>query len=115
MSDPNKKLNILWTSADREVALNMVFMYALNSRLHGWWDEVSLIVWGPSARLLHRDDGLRAELEKMQQAGVEILACQACAARDRRADELRRLGVEVVDKGQPLTDLLQADAKLIVV
>lgn len=43
---PNE-LVVLWTSGDREVALKMVFMYTLNSKLKGWWKDVTLIVWGP--------------------------------------------------------------------
>jgi len=37
---------VLWTSGDKEVALKMVFMYTLNSRLKGWWDEIKLIIGG---------------------------------------------------------------------
>lgn len=31
-----EKLVIIWSSADREVALNMVFMYTANSKKFGW-------------------------------------------------------------------------------
>ena len=48
---PEDKLVILWTSGDREVALKMVFMYAGNAPRHGWWDDITLIVWGPSTSL----------------------------------------------------------------
>lgn len=37
-------LNIIWSSADKEVALKMVFMYAHNSKLRNWWQAVRLIV-----------------------------------------------------------------------
>lgn len=37
MSGNEDELIILWTSGDKEVALNMVFMYALNSKLNKWW------------------------------------------------------------------------------
>lgn len=43
--DTKDKLIVLWTSGDKEVALNMVFMYTLNAKKKGWWDEVGLIVW----------------------------------------------------------------------
>ena len=57
MENVNKedKLAVLWTSGDREVALKMVFMYTYNSKLQGWWEDVTLIIWGPSAKLLSMD------------------------------------------------------------
>lgn len=45
---PNEHLIILWTSGDREVAMEMVFMYALNSKRNSWWDDITLIIWGRS-------------------------------------------------------------------
>ena len=33
MSDNKDKLVVVWTSGDREVALKMVFMYTINSKL----------------------------------------------------------------------------------
>jgi len=38
------KLAIVWTSGDRDVAIKMVFMYALNEKRRGWADEVELEV-----------------------------------------------------------------------
>jgi hypothetical protein len=41
---PSDKLVVLWTSGDRDVAMNMVFMYTLNAKLAGWWPDVTFIV-----------------------------------------------------------------------
>ena len=101
------KLCIIWSSADRDVALSMVFMYAKNSRLQGWWDHVLLVVWGPSAKLLAEDKGLQAELEDLKAAGVELQACKACAAMHGVVDELTDLGVDVIYMGAPLTEMLK--------
>ncbi|NLO58002.1 MAG: DsrE family protein, partial [Synergistaceae bacterium] len=43
-----KKLVVLWTSGEKETAMSMVMLYSLNSKLKGWWDEVTLLVWGAS-------------------------------------------------------------------
>jgi hypothetical protein len=57
------ELVVLWTSGDREVALKMVFMYAFNSRRFKWgWKNVTLVVWGPSAKLLSEDKELQEYL-----------------------------------------------------
>ena len=62
------KLVILWTSGDREVALKMVFMYTHAAKQAGWFKEVTLIVWGPSQRLLVGDKSLQEKVKDM--AGV---------------------------------------------
>ena len=108
MSQNKDTLVIIWTSRDREVAKNMVFMYAKNSRLKGWWPRVRLVVWGPSAALLAEDAELQAELEQLAGAGVELLACRACAERYGVSERLESLGIQVIFMGQPLTDYLQS-------
>lgn len=98
---------LIWSAADREVALNMVFMYARNARLQDWWPRVRLVVWGPSARLLAEDAELQEELAEVGAAGVELLACRACADNYGLAGRLEELGVKVIYMGQPLTDMLR--------
>ena len=101
-------LVVVWTSGDREVARKMVFMYTKNGRLRDWWGRVRLVVWGPSALLLSGDRELQEELEDLKAAGVELLACKACADLYGVADKLRALGVEVIFMGQPLTEMLKS-------
>ena len=109
------KLCVLWTSGDREVALSMVFMYTKNSKLKGWWDQVLLLVWGASARLLAEDAELQRELEELKKAGVQLQACKACADMHGVSDRLAAMGVEVKYTGQPLTEILKTDWKVITV
>ena len=52
----SSKLLVVWSSADREVALHNVFMYTHNAKKRGWWEEVRLLLWGPSDRLLTEDE-----------------------------------------------------------
>ncbi|MBU7031149.1 MAG: DsrE family protein [Theionarchaea archaeon] len=107
MKESKKGLVVVWTSGDREVALKMVFMYTLNSRLHGWWEDIRLIVWGPSARLLSKDEELKTHMKKMKQAGIILEACKACADLYGVSDSLRDLGVDVKYMGEPLTTYIQ--------
>ncbi len=109
MAESVDKLAVLWTSADKEVAQKMVFMYTKNSRLRDWWGQVRLIVWGPSAKLLATDQDLQEELEELKQAGVELQACKACADQYGVSEKLAELGVEVIFMGQPLTSYLKGD------
>ena len=106
MSQPNKLL-VVWSSADREVALHNVFMYAHNAAKNGWWDHVRLLIWGPSDRLLAEDEELQAGLKAMQADGVELLACKACADRLGVGEDLEALGVNVFYTGVALTEMLK--------
>jgi hypothetical protein len=109
MSAEKKSLVVLWTSGDREVALKMVFMYTLNARLKGWWEEVILIVWGPSAKLLSQDQELKGKIREMKEAGVVLEACKACADLYGVSPALEQMGIEVKYMGVPLSDYLKED------
>ena len=101
------RLCVVWSSADRVVAKSMVFMYTKNSKLKGWWDQVRLVVWGPSAKLISVDLELQEELEDLKAAGVELLACKACADMQGVTEKLEALGIDVIYMGVPLTEMLK--------
>jgi len=100
---------VVWTSGEREVAMKMVFMYALNAKKYGWWEDVTMLVWGPSQRLLAEDAELQEELAAMLEIGVRAVACKACADSYPVTEELEALGVEVFYTGQFLTEWLRSD------
>jgi hypothetical protein len=106
--DPSKLL-VVWTSGDRDVALKMVYMYSFNAKKNGWWDEVRFLVWGPSSKLLSEDTELQDYIKKMQDEGIELLACKACADSYGVSEKLEALGVEVKYMGVPLTEMLKSD------
>lgn len=112
-SGESNELYILWTSGDREVALSMVFMYAFNSKIKGFWDNVCLIVWGPSAKLLAQDEELQGRMHQMIEVGVKVEACIACANMYGVTQTLENLGIEVKGMGQPLTQLLKEGKKIL--
>ncbi|MBF7096281.1 DsrE family protein [Alkalibacter mobilis] len=102
-----ENLLVVWSSADKEVALSMVFMYVRNSKKKDWWERVKLIIWGPAAKLLAVDEELQGHIEIMKDFGVEICACVTCANMYGVAPVLESLGIEVIPMGEPLTDMLK--------
>ena len=52
-------LYILWTNNDYETAEKMVFMYAINSLSQGWWENVTLIIWGASVTLTSQNENIQ--------------------------------------------------------
>lgn len=107
------KLAVLWTSGDPDVAHNVAFMYTHTAKKVGWFDEVTLIVWGPSQRLLIGDKSLQAKIKAMQQDGVVVEACIACAMNYDIVEELKALGLPVRGMGLPLTDYLKNGWKVL--
>jgi len=109
----NEKLVVVWTSGDKDVAKNMVFMYTLNAKKRGWFEDVTFIVWGPSSKLLSEDAELQETLREMLDAGVKLEACLRCAENYGVVEDLKILGIDVILMGQPLSEYLKEDRKVI--
>ena len=99
---------IIWTSGDPDVAHRMALMYTHACQKAGWVEQNRLVVWGPSARLLAGDKDLQAKVKQMQDDGVEVVACIACATSYGVVERLRELGLEVKPMGQPLAEMSQS-------
>ena len=84
-------------------------MYTHNAKKAGWWNEVQLIVWGPSSKLLAEDKDLQTAVKAMMADGVVVKACKACADSYGVSDDLAVLGIEVKYMGKPLTEMLKSD------
>jgi hypothetical protein len=107
------KLAVLWTSGDSEVAHKVCFMYTHAAKNAKWFDDVTLIVWGPSSRILAGDKELQAKVKAMMASGVNVEACVACADMYGVADVLRGMGITVRGMGKPLSDMLRSDTKVL--
>lgn len=110
-----KNLYILWTNGDPITAEKMVFMYGINALLKGWWEKVTMIIWGAPAKLVSEDTTIQKKVKEALDAGVHISACKACADQLGVTETLEKLGIEVIYWGIPLTDILKNDEKLITI
>ena len=108
-----QRLAVVWTSGDPEVAEKVCFMYTNNAKLKGWFDEVVLIVWGPSAKLLSENKQLQESIKKMMADGVKVEACIACANMYGVADQLKSFGIDVKGMGSVLSDYLKGGWKVL--
>ncbi len=111
--DMKNRLTVLWTTADPVTVEKMVFMYTLNAKLQGWFEEVTLVVWGASTRLLAENSHLQERVGEMVAAGIRVEACKACSDSYGVSDQLSALGVDVKYMGTPLTEMLQGDWKVL--
>jgi hypothetical protein len=112
---PGEKLVVLWTSGDREVALKMVFMYTYNAKARGWWEDITLVVWGPSAKLLTEDKELQDHMQRIMEAGVTVKACKGCSDQYGISEELEDLGITVLYIGKELTDYIREGRKILTI
>lgn len=101
------KLVVVWTSGDKEVAMKMVFMYTFNAKKHGWWEDITLLVWGPSAKLLTEDEDLQNYVKEMLDIDIHVLACKGCADLYEISDKLEDIGVTVKYTGVDLTNFIK--------
>ena len=108
------KLNILWTSNNKDTFMNMVAMYSKNSLKSGWWDAVNIIIWGGSTRLSGEDEEVQKELQSLKELGVTIEACKACADKMRLSATLKDLGISVKYMSK-LTSLIKKKEHLVTV
>jgi len=106
---------IIWSSRDPEVADNIAFMYAHNSRLRGWWKRVRLIIWGPSAKLASENEHIQQRIREMLEDDVEVWACRACAENYDVVAPLEALGVNVVYVGETVTNMIKSGWKQLAV
>ena len=93
--------------------MRMIFIYVMDSKAMGWWDEIDLIIWGPSAKLAGEDPAIRKELDYIMQSGVKVDACKGCADSYGVTGTLESMGITVRYMGEPLTHLLNSGEKLV--
>lgn len=109
-----KKLHVLWTTGEKDVALRMIFIYLLDAKGVGWWDEIHLIIWGPSAKLLAGDRMIQREVDMLLQSGIDVEACMGCTEAYGVTEKIKALGINVRYMGEALTEILQGNEKLVV-
>ena len=108
-----KDIYILWTYVNEITAKEMIFMYAIKSRLYGWWEKVTLIIWGNATQLVKENEELQELVKEAKENGVHVTACKKCADDLEASSTLESLGVEVIYWGEPLTRLLKEGKKIL--
>ena len=106
-------LVVMWTSGDPEVAEKACLMYAHAAKKYKWFNEVILIVWGPSEKLLTENAMLREKVAAMQKDGIIVQACIACSNMYGVTEELKVYELDVRGMGVPLTRYLKRGYKVL--
>ena len=109
------KLHILWTNDNFITSEKMVFMYGINAKRRDLWDEVTIIIWGATAKLVSENKLIQELVEEAKLEGVHITACKACADQLGVTEILEGLDLEVIYQAEPFTKILKDDEKLITI
>ncbi len=96
-------------------ALNLLSTYTINSKTQGWWDDVNIIIWGASAKLVADDTQIQTEIMEMINLGVHIEACKDCSDSVGSTDILQKLGIEVKYMGEILTNYIKSGEAIITI
>lgn len=110
-----EELFILWTNDNPITSEKMVCMYAHNAILKKWWDEVTVIVWGATIKYVAEDRAIQNRLMQMQNDGVKLSGCKACAEDLGVVDKMIELGIELKYWGEPLTKIIKGNHKVITI
>ena len=108
------KLLIVWSSEEKEVATKLILLYGSVMLERKYWDEATIMIWGPSAKLLAEDKELQEQVKRVQKSGVAFNACVVCCDEYGVSQTLQEMGVELIHTGEMLTSALKSsDTKVI--
>jgi hypothetical protein len=107
------KLLIVWSSGEKEVALKLILLYGSVMLERKYWDEATIMLWGPSAKLLAQDTELQEKVKIVQKTGVVFNACVVCTDEYGVSESLQEMGIELIHTGELLTQSLKNGTKVI--
>lgn len=113
MKETSNDLVVVWTSDDPYVAERVALMYTHAAKLNSWFDNVTLIIWGPSAKLMAENIKVQEKVKQMVADGVVVEACSACSDAYGVTQTLKELGYNAKPMGVPLTTYLKSGAKIL--
>jgi len=103
------KLLIVWSSGEKEVAKKLVLLYGSVMLERNYWREATIMIWGPSAKLLAEDKEIQKDFIRVKESGVAFNACVVCTDEYKVSKKLASLGVELIHTGEMLTEALKSD------
>jgi len=99
------KLLVVVATGDKEKALTAL-MYAKNAAKNGWLDEVKVVFFGPSERLMVEDEDVSQEALEVAEL-CESLACKAISDREEISEAITKMGVRVEYVGRIISDYIR--------
>lgn len=111
----DEDLYILWTNADPVTANLMVFMYAENSCKYKMWQQITIIIWGATVKLVAENMHIQEEIRMLKEMGVHFVACITCAEELGICPVMEKLDIDLIKMLRPLTSLIKNRKNLITI
>ena len=109
------ELNVLWTTGDPITSETMIMLYTINAKKRNWYQNVNIIIWGASAKLVAENSKIQELVKEALSNGVKIEACLHCANQLNVTEKLRELGVELDFMGLQLSNIIKEKKNLITI
>jgi hypothetical protein len=100
------KILVIISTSEKEKALTGM-MYAVNSMMHGWMEDVQLFLFGPAEKLFPKDEELQKYLGDFIDMNGEPVACKFIADKNGGGEELTALGLNVDYVGEKISRLIK--------
>ena len=101
------KVFVVVGSGDKDVIMWPGLKYPLTATTEKCMDEVKVVIFGTAEQLDAYDLEVQQRLRELQEAGIKILACNACADEYNITDILEEAGIEVIYVGPVISQLLK--------
>ena len=101
----NSKLLVIIATGEKEKALTGL-MYARNTLKQGWLEDVKIVFFGPSEKLIVQDEQVANEVKNIAVMG-ESFACKAISDREGFSGEVEKLGVKVEYVGSVISNFIK--------
>jgi len=109
-----EKLLIVWSSGEKDVAKKLVLLYGSVMLPRSYWDEATIMVWGPSAKLLSEDKEIQEMVKTVMKTGVKFNTCVVCSDDYGITKQLEDMGIEAIHTGEMMTEALKSDTTKII-
>jgi hypothetical protein len=100
-----KKLLIIISTKEEEKAITGM-MYATNSLLHGWMEDVKLFIFGPAEELLLENERFREYVMDFFDMKKEVIACRFIAENRGLDQKIKEMGLQVEYVGEKISTLI---------
>jgi hypothetical protein len=99
------KVLVVIATGDKDKALTGL-LYAKNALKRGWLDDVKVVYFGPSERLMVEDADVASATIEVASLG-EAYACKAISDREDISEKIDNMGVRVEYVGSIISDYVK--------
>ena len=109
------KLNILWTTGNKNQVFTMLNTFASKSEKNDWCNDVNVIIYGVSAKLVGTDKKVQSEILNMINHGVNVEAFKDSCDNFGVTETLLELGINVRYMGKPMNEYIQSGQRILTI